>query len=467
MNKIDEMDIEHERIESDAFPLKISNNSLQNPSASIFTLGADCFNEVFDWLALKDLIAVGKTCKRLQRIAGDYFKLNYAAKSGRGENDGIYLSSLQANIFSEYIQKLSISGDRLGAYKFIGVNCVNTIKHFRVYGFLPEHAFEFVQGILRGVEMLEMNECYFTGEFYENHLKYCPNVKSLSVSRSGYIEDKSILIGCNNQWMFRRYPHLVHLELTDSFELQMNELKIFFEINPQIRTFSMDARSLWMNRHSMLETNAKLDIFAINICQSKIIDSNNRPISIKDSVYNILFELYEHDFYKKLHLYVYFVDQMNLDKMLSLSAIELLNGDIVQFNGSVDDVKSIAICYGDEILNMRSIPSKLLNLQRVYFSEITSDRIWPFVCYSPKLRQIKIRHLKDPNSFGMIDFLALNKQRQKLNGATKVTIYVKEDVYLATKWSNEIIAFSLVDLKRFETSEWEELSARSRYFKTF
>lgn len=446
--------------------LKISRDSIKN-SPSIFMLNVYCFHEIFDWLSLKDLIAIGKTCKRLQLIAGDFFQMNYAAKSGRGENDGIYISSMQSNIFCRYIKKISISGDRLGAYQFIGSNCTDSIKHLRVYGFLPDGGFECITNILNGVEMLEMNESFIKGEFFEKHLKYCPNVKSLSVSRSGYIQDKSIVIGTDNKWMGRTYPKLIHFELTDSFELKSNELKIFFEQNPSIRTFSTDARSLWENRRTILNTNVKLDIFVINICQSKIVDANNQPISIKDSVYNILVELYSRGFYKRLHLYVYFVDQTNLDKMFSLSAIEMLNGDVVRLEGALTDLKTLAICYGDEILNMHNIPNKLLKLERIYFSEITSDRVLSFVCYSPKLRQIKIRRVKDGNHFKILDFYALNKKREHLIGARKVTVYIKEDLYLAIKMMNNTISFSLIELKRFETAEWEELSARSRYFKSF
>lgn len=169
----------------------------------------------------------------------------------------------------------------------------------------------------------------------------------------------------------------------------------------------------------------------------------------------------------RLHLYVYFVDQQNLDKMLSLSSIETLNGDVVRIDGLLADLKTLAICYGDEILNMQNVPKKLLKLERIYFSEITSDRIVPFICYSPKLRQIRIRVLKDEVNFRRLNFFALNKEREKLYGAKKIIIYVNENVYLSTKWTKTTITFSLIEIKRIEMSDWEELSARSSYFKSF
>lgn len=246
----------------------------KNP-AKIFKLDIDCFHEIFEWLSLRDLIAVGNTCKRLQRIAGDFFQLNYSGRSARGENDGIYISSLQSNIFSEYIKKISISGNRLKAYRYIGSNCTNSIKYFRVHGFLPVDAFDCVKDILKDVEVLEMNECFINGEFYENYLKFCPNVKKLHVARSGYIQDKSIIIGTGNEWLLRKYPTLKHFELTDSYDLNGNELKTFFEINKNINSFSTDARTLWENRQLFSEINVSLDVFAINI-QKLLIQIINR-----------------------------------------------------------------------------------------------------------------------------------------------------------------------------------------------
>lgn len=456
-----------EQDQFDIGKIKIATVSNKENPAKIFKLDIDCFHEIFEWLSLRDLIAVGNTCKRLQRIAGEFFQLNYSGRSARGENDGIYISSLQSNIFSEYIKKISISGNRLKAYRYIGSNCTNSIKYFRVHGFLPDDAFDCVKDILKCVEVLEMNECFINGEFYENYLKFCPNVKKLHVARSGYIQDKSIIIGTGNEWLLRKYPTLKHFELTDSYELNGNELKTFFEINENINSFSTDARTLWENRHLFSEINVSLDVFAINICQSKIIDSNNQPVSIKDSVYNILVELHKRAFYMRLHLYVYFVDQQNLDKMLSLSSIETLNGDVVRIDGLLADLKTLAICYGDEILNMQNVPKKLLKLERIYFSEITSDRIVPFICYSPKLRQIRIRVLKDEVNFRRLNFFALNKEREKLYGAKKIIIYVNENVCLSTKWTKTTITFSLIEIKRIEMSDWEELSARSSYFKSF
>lgn len=74
--------------------------------SAIFKLNLDCFFSIFDWLSLKDLIAIASTCKQMQQIAGKFYQINYQAKSARAENDGIYLSRIPANIFSKFIRYL-------------------------------------------------------------------------------------------------------------------------------------------------------------------------------------------------------------------------------------------------------------------------------------------------------------------------------------------------------------------------
>lgn len=435
--------------------------------SAIFKLNIGCFFDIFDWLSLKDLIAIASTCKRLQEIAGKFYQINYQAKSARCENDGLYISRIPANIFSEYIRKISISGDRLAAYRYIGLNCGDSIKQIRVYGSLTHSSFQQISGILNGVEALEFNDCIITDEFYENYLKLCPNLKSLSVSRSSKSRDSGTVVGTTNNWLCQSYPTIEHFELSELHDLELNELKVFFGKNPNIRTFSTDAKSLWINRDVLKQTNVKFDTFAINICLSKIVDTNYRLIKLKDSIYQLLIELYERGFYERLHLYVYFVEQPDIDLLLSLNAIEMLNGDVVRVDRPLYNVKASCVCYPDEILNINCLPNNLLNLERIYFFEITFDRILPLIYGLAKLKVIKISQLKDKDQFGKINLMALNERRKQLKGAYKVRIYVREDVFLATKWTVNAVDFDFIELKRFEAFEWTELCARAKYFKTF
>lgn len=47
--------------------------SNQKSSMSIFKLDIDCCDRIFECLSLKDLHSVAKTCKAMQKIAGEYY----------------------------------------------------------------------------------------------------------------------------------------------------------------------------------------------------------------------------------------------------------------------------------------------------------------------------------------------------------------------------------------------------------
>lgn len=78
----------------------------QNPSPDIFRLHAIVCFELFDYLSLKDLHSMGQTCKRFNRIAGDYFKNNYSAAEIEFCDQNICYGTTHINRFSEYIQNI-------------------------------------------------------------------------------------------------------------------------------------------------------------------------------------------------------------------------------------------------------------------------------------------------------------------------------------------------------------------------
>lgn len=65
--------------------------------AKIFKLDIDCFDEVFEYLSLKDLHSVGQTCKFMQQVAGQYFRRNYIKAEKFTNDDGIYTVSSGSN----------------------------------------------------------------------------------------------------------------------------------------------------------------------------------------------------------------------------------------------------------------------------------------------------------------------------------------------------------------------------------
>lgn len=50
---------------------------LNQPNLKFFKVNVDCWERVFDFMALCDIIAMSQTCQRMQQIAGYYFRKNF------------------------------------------------------------------------------------------------------------------------------------------------------------------------------------------------------------------------------------------------------------------------------------------------------------------------------------------------------------------------------------------------------
>lgn len=70
--------------------------------------------------------------------------------------------------------------------------------------------------------------------------------------------------------------------------------------------------------------------------------------------------------------------------------------------------------------------------------------IAPFIRYSNKLKSIKL------SSHGEIYLFALDEERKKLDGACRIVIYLREEVYLRTKWASRNVHLSHIELRRIE-----------------
>lgn len=67
---IDELENEkHVKFKMKSFKKPVPLSKLPSP---MLKLNADCFEELFEWLSVADLLTLRRTCKRLQQMV-DYF----------------------------------------------------------------------------------------------------------------------------------------------------------------------------------------------------------------------------------------------------------------------------------------------------------------------------------------------------------------------------------------------------------
>lgn len=443
---------------------------VQEVPPQIFKLNVVCFEAVTEWLCLKDLLAFGRTCKRLQAVAGHIFNETYPAARVICLNDGIYFDNVKMNGFCDYIRNMKIEDDELGCFHFVDSHSFESIKCIQITEInLTDEKIACIKKILNIAEVVEVKECTLDGEFYAKFLQFCQSMTRLSVrpcdepyyfeydsDSDSDDESSDIVIGTNNNWLLHKYPMLEHFELTKSgrFSTPRVELKIFLEQNPNIRHFATGGDFDWSDA-----ANLKLDVFAID-CDENF---DLRALLIANIVHEMSKMNGSTQFYERLHIYGHWISvERQLQHMVSkLEKLYLHRTWTDSF--SIGNLKEIRIecdmkCLdGMNVREMNMIANGLINIEQVSLVDATLVYISKFIRGSVKLHKLRIENFNrtELSTNGMVlDLSTWNSERKQLDRARKVMIYVEEDVFLTTKWATRKTNYSLIDLKRNESRDW-------------
>lgn len=437
-----------------AVSTQINNSS----PPDIFKLNVDCMDEIFEYLTQYDLRSIAQTCKALQKVAGEYYQRNYqASKSSFG--------MINLQYFRPYIQYVVC--DSFCFYSYVYDSSLDLLDSIigdftsakQIY--LSGVNFDILKSenmrkILSNIEALQLNG-WRRGhpKFYELLLEICKNLKRFSLSTNFKTMDK--------KWLQRNYPKLEHIELMPDDDFKTTEIITFLEINPKIQSFCTDARWLWENRTKLLQMNVNLEELKIKLLDHGI---GREPDLKWREFFEFLNQLYDRGFYKKFHFYYDFPLKKSLSQQLpSVKGLEKLTifececeCELYQMN----NLKELAItnCYPMD-LNLDDLPNKLVNLERILLRWVSYENILPFIRRSRYLTKIKLR-AKDEDlkcfNGGIVNLIKLNDERAKLDGARKLTIFVDNGIFLATKWTtpNGNTDLEFIELRPTTSYRWDD-----------
>lgn len=194
----------------------------------------------------------------------------------------------------------------------------------------------------------------------------------------------------------------------------------------------------------------------------------------------LLNELHELGMYQRLNMYRYcggldieINDLASLKGFIKLYTNHTPSKDKLLKMEYIKSLQEIHVVTTKEIVNLEAVATNLENLERIHVRYASFEHIVLFIKKSIKLREIiiesfdtagllrefndledmddmddmdDIEHCDEEPTF--IDLLRLNRERSKLPNAEKVTLYVNERMYLATKWAINEIDLEFVTLKR-------------------
>lgn len=386
-------------------------------------LNCHCFEHLFEWLSLSDLKNLRQTGKRIKQVVNDYFKLNYSLDI-RVQKSRLEQLNYTRTIGFEFINRMVFLGEGLDVTQFEGMS-----------------------QILNHIESIEFICPFVNGDFYEDFLKHRTRLKHLMIRN--FRAESAVIIGNGNDWLSQCYPTLEHIgfDYTNRFFVR-TELITFFEQNLNVRIFSIGFDFVWKNQEWMLQSNIKieqLDIF--NYYVSYRHNENNFEL-----VCDLLNKLHQRGLYQRLHLYIDQCEQEVVTQITPLNALERLALDYFDIDWSflppLTSLREFFFYRPDS--KVPDVPMKcLMNVRRIDIFEGSIDMTLPFIRSCSKLEQIRIKRLRNGtySKDGIINLVALNNERTKLSNAHKITIFVREDVFLKNKWQ-QAINFSLIALKR-------------------
>lgn len=203
----------------------------------------------------------------------------------------------------------------------------------------------------------------------------------------------------------------------------VDDLEVFFELNPNVRSwevFVLHAR--YINR--LLNSTINLDELIVDY-----IPGINTAVFLQ--TVDFFKQHHQRGFYQRLSLkawsFVVFVEQ--LVNIPGLEKIELLD-QLDYVLPMLPSLKELHIQLGLELsLSSTDMLAKNLpNLEKLYITFATTIEILPFIRQIPKLTELSLNGFYDCR----LNLSSLNKDREKLLNARKLTIYTPENVYIRT-----------------------------------
>lgn len=440
--------------------------STNEESPHIFKLNIDCLDELFDYLSTQDLLAVGQTCKILQQVVGNYFKENYSEASKFGGNDGIYrvfsidgMERVETSGFNKFIRYLSHSFNSLGPLRYIESkgHQFTSLQHLYLNGVdLVTTRVVCFQNNLHQFKIIQIKQCSFQCNFYETFLKLCVNLEQLYIQ----YDLGDLIKETENDWLLKSYPKLEHLELTPIklMQFNVNELAQFLQINPNVQSFSTSIRFLWENQQKFLQSNIQLDTFGVKIGRNYGLRFREILQVETAAIFDLLNQLYAKSFYKSLHLFVTHIDEEYTSEMQTVHGLEkVCIKNFIQCYELplVISLKELSIMDTTPTVDMDALAHGLINLERLYLCKTTYNDILPFIRHSIKLNRII---LKDPYyNENVFKVSTMNREREQLKNARKVTIYVPDDLFVTIKWAttNGDTNLEFVEVKRCDSYRWD------------
>lgn len=450
------------------------NKIINKKCSYISELPIEILVTIFGFLPLKDLTAVCQTCKLWQQVAFYCYQRNYSATEALvstfrfkttyrfGDPKLIldaFISHIQTfliidsvlNEIPYFLEKQSKCG-MIRTLRFVDVNFTNI-------------GIESMSEILEKLKWLHIKKCKINRNFIANILTSCPNIKYLTLEKNDYIDHEYF---DDTNPLIRTFPNLERIEI---IEREIEPLEWFLYINPNIRKVAIVIYGYDYSKmfRRLTDFESENPLFAID--ELAILNTGSLPILLPQWVgtsFGVLDTMERFGMYKRLKFYCTFPkdsqrNQEIIDAIAEFNPFKLFI-EIFKDERPVKlsvwrsiEVLCIACTY--TVINLDDIACNCENLEIIQFGVSSLGHIMPFICQAENLTKLRIDRLridiKDPEKEKILNLSRLNRERAELSNARKITMYVEEELYLATKWATGQLNLEFIQLKIIESHDWK------------
>lgn len=414
--------------------------------------------EIFDYLTLETLMELGATCKPLDKAVGDYFRHTFKSRV-RGENGNIYTESVRVklNSFSDNVKRVFLGDGKLRV--FDRPNRFSSLREIEFFeGKLT--SIENLTRYLHKVESLKFIYSELDTDVHDTLLGHCGNLKRLAVrDTNSNGSTKRFFVG-NDEWLTKKYPSLEYFEVNS--KRKVDQVIKFLEKNPKIATFATTFEFFMANLDAISTSKIKLNTLAI-LHEATPKDASQYQQFVKE-----LPDLRHRGFFNELHSYFQRTKLNHSYSSRLLPHVTVLHITLQTENFALDrmvNLKQLYLFGVSRISDLDTTINKLTRLTYIYFACESFENIAPFIKHLRNLKKIRIDNIVAGPYFNdktnVLNVSALNAQRRPLGKEAKLTIYVNEDVFSATKSAVDVYSSKYIILKRTQSeNELQDFTER-------
>lgn len=415
--------------------------------APYLKLIGDCWMYIFDNLSFKDIISMGKTCKRMAQMAGYYIREFYPELEFKlNEKHILYQDIVIEPEFYQYIGRLVIRYGVSAVEFFSNYSSFDALKTISLSSItLSTTQIEHMQNVLQNVECILVNGSHLMSNIFERFALNYPKLRQIKVS---------------SDLFSYHFPMLEHLQLDYLPEncTRIDDLKVFIQTHDTLKQFDVYDSFLWINRDVFTNSNFQLGVLCVQFM--------NLGITIPfDEFMQLLRALHSRGFYKTLQLSIsswIFLnyEQQKINTILSLPELEKLTTARLYCNSTcLSKLQELNIEAFDYFIDVKTWAINLQYIQRLTLCQVDVYTILLFVRHSRWLQTVTIGKLCK----GVLDINVLHQARKRLmvdrwtlGMPSTVTIHMADDDYLSSKWkSNSLdLELGLIKIKRYNFFEF-------------